>query len=56
MINPHIPDLSTLEKKLGTDLSDGLPAREARVRLEKEKKNEKISLFVSRKRPRGHRF
>ena len=51
MINPHIPDLSTLEKKLGTDLSDGLPAREARVRLEKEKKNEKISLFVSRKRP-----
>ena len=51
MTNPHIPDRSTLEKRLGTDLSDGLPAREARVRLEREKKNEKSSLFVSRKRP-----
>lgn len=51
MVNAHIPDLSTLEKKLGTNLSDGLPAREARVRLEKDKKHEKKSLFVSQKRP-----
>lgn len=51
MINPHIPDLSTLEKKLGTSLSEGLPAREARVRLEKNKKHENKSLFVSQKRP-----
>ena len=51
MVNPHIPDLSTLEKKLGTNLSDGLPAREARVRLEKDKKHENSSLFVSRRRP-----
>ena len=53
MINPHIPDLSTLEKKLGTDLSDGLPAREARVRLEKEKKNLKNdnnNSFIGKKR------
>ena len=51
MTNPHIPDLSTLEKKLGTSLSEGLPAREARVRLEKDKKRENKSLFVSQKRP-----
>ncbi|MBR3687057.1 MAG: cation-transporting P-type ATPase [Clostridia bacterium] len=51
MIDPHIPDLSTLEKKLGTSLSEGLPAREARVRLEKDKKHDNKSLFVSRRRP-----
>ncbi|MBE6684529.1 MAG: hypothetical protein E7592_02615 [Ruminococcaceae bacterium] len=51
MINPHIPDLSTLEKKLGTSLSEGLPAREARVRLEKDKKHENKSLFVGPKHP-----
>ena len=46
----HIPELTELEKKLNTDLSEGLSAREARVRLEKEyktnKKGRKKSLFV----------
>ena len=53
MTKPHIPDLSTLEKKLGTDLSDGLPVREAKIRLEKSNKNGKecSSVFVARKRP-----
>ena len=52
MTNPHIPDLSTLEKKLGTDLSEGLPVREAKLRLEKSNKNgkEKSSVFVAHKR------
>lgn len=53
MTNPHIPDLSTLEKKLGTDLSEGLPVREAKIRLEKSNKNgkEQSSVFVAKKRP-----
>ena len=49
----HIPDISTLEKKLNTDLSDGLSAREAVTRLEKEhkkdKKGRKKSLFVPKR-------
>ena len=49
----HIPDISKLEKKLNTDVSDGLSAREAVVRLEKEykkdKKGRKKSLFVPRR-------
>lgn len=51
--NWHILDLTTLEKQLNTDLSEGLSTREARVRLEGEKKNEKgrKSLFVGAKKP-----
>lgn len=49
----HIPEISTLEKKLNTDLSDGLSAREAVQRLEKEnkknKKGRKKSLFVPKR-------
>ena len=48
----HIPDLNTLEKKLNTDISDGLSAREASVRLEKQKKRSGgniSSLFVPEK-------
>lgn len=54
MANWHIPELAELEKKLNTDLSDGLSAREARLRLEKEYKNDrkgrKRSLFVPTKK------
>ncbi len=35
MENWHIPELNVLEKKLNTNIADGLSAREARVRLEK---------------------
>ena len=52
MIKWHIPDLNTLEKKLNTDISDGLSAREARNRFEKQKKRlngRAKSLFVSKK-------
>ena len=47
--NWHIYDIGSVEKMLNTDLSDGLSAREARNRLEKENKLEKggrKSLFV----------
>ena len=51
--NCHIPDLTVLEKQLNTDLSDGLTARSARERLEKEKKHShnRWSLFVMPKTP-----
>ena len=41
MANWHIQELTVLEKKLNTDLSDGLSAREARLRLDKEYKRNK---------------
>ena len=53
MENWHIPELNILEKKLNTDLLDGLSAREARVRLEKQTKRQGgrvRSLFVPRSR------
>ncbi len=40
-IDWHISDLTALEKRLGSNLSEGLSAREARVRLEKEYKAQK---------------
>ncbi len=49
----HIPELNILEKKLNTDLVDGLSAREARVRLEKQTKRQGgrvRSLFVPQSR------
>lgn len=52
MIKWHIPDLNTLEKKLNTDIFDGLSAREARNRFEKQKKKlngRTKSLFVPKK-------
>jgi len=50
--NCHIPDLTTLEKQLNTDLSEGLTARAARERLEKEQKHKnRWSLFVMPKTP-----
>jgi hypothetical protein len=48
----HIPEFSEIEKSLNTDLSEGLSAREASNRLEKEIKLEKggrKSLFVPQK-------
>ena len=51
MENWHIPELNILEKKLNTNIADGLSAREARVRLEKlnKKSGGRIkSLFVPR--------
>lgn len=48
----HIPALSEIEKALDTDLTEGLSAREARIRLEREIKKEKgnrRSLFVNPK-------
>lgn len=54
MANWHIPELTELEKKFNTDLSDGLSAREASIRLDKEykrdKKGRKKSLFVPNRR------
>ncbi len=53
MENWHIPELNILEKKLNTDLFDGLSAREARERLEKQTKRQGgrvRSLFVPRSR------
>lgn len=50
----HIPNLNDLAKELDTDLSDGLSAREARNRLENERKENKgrdLSLFVPSKMP-----
>ncbi len=53
MVNKqHLLTLPELEKALGTDISDGLSVREARARLEKEKKcdgAERHSLFVPHK-------
>ena len=52
MIKWHVPDLNNLEKKLNTDISEGLSAREARERLEKHKKRFGVntkSLFVPKK-------
>ncbi len=49
----HIPNLIDLENEFDTGLSDGLSARVARVRLEKERKENKnrdFSLFVPRKK------
>ena len=49
MENWHIPELNVLEKKFNTDLVDGLSAREARDRLEKQTKRQGgrvKSLFV----------
>ena len=51
--NWHCYDLNTIEEKLKTDLVEGLTSREARVRLEKEKKKKNgyiSSLFVSKKK------
>lgn len=51
--NWHCYNLNTIEEKLRTDLVDGLTSREARIRLEKEKKKHNgyvSSLFVSRKK------
>lgn len=50
----HLSDLATLEKQLNTDLSDGLTAREARLRLEHRRKKDGKgagSLFVAPKTP-----
>ena len=52
MIKWHVPDLNNLEKKLNTDISEGLSAREARERLEKHKKRFGVNtkyLFVPKK-------
>ncbi len=51
--NWHCYNLNTIEEKLKTDLTDGLTSREARVRLEKEKKKQngyRGSLFVGKKK------
>ena len=51
--NWHCYNLNTIEEKLKTDLVDGLTSREARVRLEKKKKDNNgyiSSLFVSKKK------
>ncbi len=51
-IDWHISDLSILEKRLGSNISDGLSAREARIRLEKDHKAKKGkigSLFTTGK-------
>lgn len=47
----HIPEFSEIEKSLNTDLSEGLSAREASQRLEKETRLEggRKSLFVAPK-------
>ncbi len=48
----HIPDIKALEKEFDTDLVEGLTIREARARLEKEKRRsgtKRKSLFVPRK-------
>ncbi len=53
----HIPEINILEKKLNTDLAEGLSAREARERLEKYKKRThgKVkSLFVPQRRSFWH--
>ncbi len=50
----HIPNLGELERELDTFLADGLSVREARERLEREKKENRdrdASLFVPRKKP-----
>lgn len=49
----HIPDIKTLEKELRTNASEGLTIREARSRLEAEKKRDggRSSLFVETKMP-----
>ncbi len=50
--NRHILSISELEKAFSTDLSDGISIREARLRLENEKKSdggERASLFVPQK-------
>ncbi len=48
--NWHIPELNAIEKKLNTDLSEGLSGREARARLaEKNKNGRPSSLFVEGK-------
>lgn len=51
--NWHCYNLNTIEEKLKTDLTDGLTSREARMRLEKEKKKQggyRGSLFVGKKK------
>lgn len=55
--NWHLYDVKTLEKKLKTDISEGLSGREAHTRLEKIKKREKgdISSLFSPQRQRGFR-
>lgn len=53
MINKHIQGLAELENEYKTSLSEGLSAREARVRLENENKKNKnrgYSLFVPKKK------
>ena len=53
MENWHVPELNILEKKLNTNIADGLSAREARVRLERlnKKSGGRVkSLFVQKKR------
>jgi Ca2+-transporting ATPase len=49
----HIPDLNEIEKKLDTDLSEGLSSREARSRLEHEvsrRRGNIPSLFVPKRK------
>ena len=49
----HVPELSDLEKRLKSDFSEGLSAREANERLEKAQKQSRghsKSLFVPRRR------
>ena len=51
--NWHCYNLNTIEEMLKTDLVEGLTSREARTRLEKEKKKRNgyiSSLFVSKKK------